>query len=73
MPGAEGKHQQSHLMDLLDISLGAASISSPPSNSDPWGMPVADATKSQVNFKQKKKMIIFNFVRMLNNYSIVHQ
>ncbi|KAJ6634439.1 Epsin-2, partial [Pseudolycoriella hygida] len=31
------KPQQSHLMDLLDISLGAATISSPPS--DPWGMP----------------------------------
>lgn len=31
------KPQQSHLMDLLDISLGATTISSPPN--DPWGMP----------------------------------
>ncbi|KAG4078780.1 hypothetical protein HA402_015370 [Bradysia odoriphaga] len=30
------KPQQSHLMDLLDISLGATTISSPPD--DPWGM-----------------------------------
>ncbi|XP_037038896.1 epsin-2 isoform X5 [Bradysia coprophila] len=30
------KPQQSHLMDLLDISLGATTISSPPN--DPWGM-----------------------------------
>lgn len=32
----ERPKQQSHLMDLLDISLGATTISSPPS--DPWGM-----------------------------------
>lgn len=31
------KQQQSHIMDLLDISLGATSISSPP-HTDPWGM-----------------------------------
>lgn len=31
--------QQSHLMDLLDISLGATSISGPSQASDPWGMP----------------------------------
>lgn len=31
------KPQQSHLMDLLDISLGATTISSPTPN-DPWGM-----------------------------------
>lgn len=30
------KPQQSHLMDLLDISLGATTISTPPN--DPWGM-----------------------------------
>lgn len=34
------KPQQSHIMDLLDISLGATSISSP-SNTDPWGMGAA--------------------------------
>ncbi|GAB0089959.1 epsin-1 [Sergentomyia squamirostris] len=38
------KQQQSHLMDLLDISLGATSISSPPGAAaagpvDPWAMP----------------------------------
>ncbi|XP_055322236.1 epsin-1 isoform X4 [Sitodiplosis mosellana] len=32
----------SHLMDLLDISLGAASISGPSQASDPWGMPISD-------------------------------
>ncbi|XP_059615267.1 epsin-2 [Phlebotomus argentipes] len=36
-PTAPPKQQQSHLMDLLDISLGATSISSPPG--DPWTMP----------------------------------
>lgn len=30
--------QPSHLMDLLDISLGATSISSPPAATDPWGV-----------------------------------
>lgn len=41
----EGKSQpqQSHLMDLLDISLGATSISGPSQSSDPWGMPVAES------------------------------
>lgn len=32
------KKPESHLVDLLDISFGAASVSSP-SSSDPWGMP----------------------------------
>lgn len=31
--------QQSHLMDLLDISLGATSISNSAPNSDPWSIP----------------------------------
>lgn len=55
VPGTESRPQkhQSHLMDLLDISLGATSISSPPQNSDPWGMPVAETNKVIV-FKQKK-------------------
>lgn len=45
--GADGKphHQQSHLMDLLDISLGATSISGPSHSTDPWGMPVAETSK----------------------------
>lgn len=33
------KKPESHLVDLLDISFGASGISSPPHNSDPWGMP----------------------------------
>lgn len=33
------KKPESALVDLLDISFGAASISSPPQSSDPWGMP----------------------------------
>lgn len=47
VPGTESRSQphQSHLMDLLDISLGATSISSPPQNSDPWGMPVTETNK----------------------------
>ncbi|XP_037934027.1 epsin-1 isoform X4 [Teleopsis dalmanni] len=42
---------QSHLLDLLDISLGAASISSPPlvgagiASSDPWGTPARAASQ----------------------------
>lgn len=31
------RQKASHLMDLLDISLDAANISSPPGPSDPWG------------------------------------
>ncbi|XP_055911769.1 epsin-2 isoform X2 [Eupeodes corollae] len=43
--------QQSHLLDLLDISLGATSISSPPlgagavGGSDPWGTPARAASQ----------------------------
>lgn len=38
-PGAAtAPRQESHLMDLLDISLGATNISSPPP-ADAWGMP----------------------------------
>lgn len=33
------KKPESHLVDLLDISFGASSISSPPQSSDPWGLP----------------------------------
>jgi epsin len=33
------KKPESHLVDLLDISFGAASVSSPPHVSDPWGLP----------------------------------
>lgn len=33
------KKPESHLVDLLDISFGATGISSPPQNSDPWGIP----------------------------------
>lgn len=32
------KKPESHLVDLLDISFGASGISSPPENSDPWGL-----------------------------------
>ncbi|XP_055701303.1 epsin-1 isoform X4 [Phlebotomus papatasi] len=39
------KQQQSHLMDLLDISLGATSISSPPGPADPWAMPQPPSTR----------------------------
>lgn len=42
--------QQSHLMDLLDISLGAASICGPSQSTDPWGMPVAGESSKQVRF-----------------------
>ncbi|XP_055689286.1 epsin-2 isoform X2 [Lutzomyia longipalpis] len=35
----QSKQQQNHLLDLLDISLGATSISSPPGAVDPWAMP----------------------------------
>jgi epsin len=35
------KPTESALVDLLDISFGAASISSPPKQSDPWGLPVS--------------------------------
>lgn len=41
--------QQSHLLDLLDIPMGATSISGPSQSSDPWGMPVGEA-KAQVSF-----------------------
>lgn len=49
------KPANSALVDLLDISFGAASISSPsqqpgPSTStDPWGLPVAGGSRPQVN------------------------
>lgn len=46
-PTPQQRHQekkQSHLMDLLDISLGAASISSPPQASDPWGVTSSSST-----------------------------
>lgn len=33
------KKPESHLVDLLDISFGSSSISSPPHSSDPWGLP----------------------------------
>lgn len=36
------QQRASHLMDLLDISLGAASISGPSQASDPWGMPISE-------------------------------
>lgn len=35
----QDKKPESHLVDLLDISFGASSISSPPQSSDPWGLP----------------------------------
>lgn len=35
----QDKKPESHLVDLLDISFGASGISSPPQNSDPWGLP----------------------------------
>ncbi|XP_031631757.1 epsin-2 isoform X5 [Contarinia nasturtii] len=43
-PLAKPPPNQSHLMDLLDISLGATSISGPSQASDPWGMPSAKQT-----------------------------
>lgn len=42
--------QQSHLLDLLDIPMGATSISGPSQSSDPWGMPHAGEAKTQVSF-----------------------
>uniref|UniRef100_A0A0K8TPB8 Putative equilibrative nucleoside transporter protein n=1 Tax=Tabanus bromius TaxID=304241 RepID=A0A0K8TPB8_TABBR len=46
----DGKGKQSHLMDLLDISLGATSLSSPVAGagaiSDPWGTPVHASAQS---------------------------
>nr|NP_001261526.1 liquid facets, isoform H [Drosophila melanogaster]NP_001261529.1 liquid facets, isoform K [Drosophila melanogaster]NP_729268.2 liquid facets, isoform C [Drosophila melanogaster]AAN12042.2 liquid facets, isoform C [Drosophila melanogaster]AGB94221.1 liquid facets, isoform H [Drosophila melanogaster]AGB94224.1 liquid facets, isoform K [Drosophila melanogaster] len=48
IPAPKKEEQQSHLLDLLDISLGATSISSPPLGAaggaptavvDPWAMP----------------------------------
>lgn len=44
-PDTKVQQQASHLMDLLDISLGAASISGPSQSTDPWGMPVSDGSK----------------------------
>lgn len=50
----DDKPESSALVDLLDISFGAASISSPhqqpgPSTSvDPWGVPVAGGSRPQV-------------------------
>ena len=38
-PVTSKPQQSSHLMDLLDISLGATSISNPPPGADAWGMP----------------------------------
>lgn len=57
------KQQQSHLMDLLDISLGATTISSPPS--DPWGMsahsrPQVSFTFCAVPFFIPNKLIFFS-------------
>lgn len=49
--------QQSHLLDLLDIPMGATSISGPSQSSDPWGMPVGEA-KTQVSLKKKKNLIV---------------
>ncbi|XP_067613316.1 epsin-1 isoform X3 [Eurosta solidaginis] len=48
--GRKDEQQQSHLLDLLDISLGATSISSPPlgatgGNGDPWGTPARAASQ----------------------------
>lgn len=37
-PSKDSSSSSSHMLDLLDVSLGAAS--SPPSTVDPWGMPV---------------------------------
>nr|XP_014088661.1 epsin-1 isoform X3 [Bactrocera oleae]XP_036222753.1 epsin-1 isoform X1 [Bactrocera oleae]XP_036222755.1 epsin-1 isoform X1 [Bactrocera oleae]XP_036222763.1 epsin-1 isoform X1 [Bactrocera oleae]XP_036222765.1 epsin-1 isoform X1 [Bactrocera oleae]XP_036222769.1 epsin-1 isoform X1 [Bactrocera oleae]XP_036222776.1 epsin-1 isoform X1 [Bactrocera oleae]XP_036222785.1 epsin-1 isoform X1 [Bactrocera oleae]XP_036222794.1 epsin-1 isoform X1 [Bactrocera oleae]XP_036222797.1 epsin-1 isoform X2 [Bac len=52
VPAAAPKkeEQQSHLLDLLDISLGATSISSPPlgatgGSGDPWGTPARAASQ----------------------------
>lgn len=74
------QQQQSHLMDLLDISLGATSISGPSqSSSDPWGMPVADSSKNHVSLitrtlgqfvkkninRFQNKMIINNGITLL--------
>lgn len=42
------KQQQSHIMDLLDISLGATSISGAPPT-DPWGMAPPQAPRPQVH------------------------
>lgn len=33
------KESSSHMLDLLDVSLGAASPPPPTGNMDPWGMP----------------------------------
>ncbi|XP_036346599.1 epsin-1-like isoform X2 [Rhagoletis pomonella] len=49
-PTAKKEEPQSHLLDLLDISLGATSISSPPlgatgGNGEPWGTPARAASQ----------------------------
>ncbi|XP_004524570.1 putative uncharacterized protein DDB_G0277255 isoform X4 [Ceratitis capitata] len=48
--GVKKEEPQSHLLDLLDISLGATSISSPPlgamgGTGDPWGTPARAASQ----------------------------
>lgn len=61
-------------MDLLDISLGATSISGPSqSSSDPWGMPVADSSKNHVSsmelskFRSKNCSTRNRIVSVINN------
>lgn len=49
------KKGDSALVDLLDISFGATSISSPPHQSDPWGLPSASGPPPQ------RAMVILSF------------
>lgn len=47
------KKPESHLVDLLDISFGATSVSSPPQNSDPWGLPPQPQPRSNDMWSSK--------------------
>lgn len=72
------QQQASHLMDLLDISLGAASISGPSQSTDPWGMPVSDGSKVRftlqiIHYKAFNVGILFLFRRHLIHGDVRHQ
>lgn len=41
--------KEGNLVDLLDISFGAASILSPPQQSDPWGLPPPTSSRAPVS------------------------
>lgn len=67
---------QSHLLDLLDISLGATSISSPPlgatgGSGDPWGTPARAASQVILQQFQLVYTYYFCFVHTLLSYLIL--